>query len=354
MWIRRLSELAFAGSLGLAASNARAAPASASDDGLAEYRERFKQGMDLYEHGAAAEAIATWEPVYRDLGEQRGYRLAYDLGLAYSALDDTFHSADRLQAFLNEVDSRRVRGEAVEPAVTKEESDARARLARLSPSLGRVQVAPGNGPSVARVDSGEPHAAGAVAWVRPGQHTVTFDPQTPDQRTISIDVAAGAFVQLVPPPPARPEPPPATSAAPVAPAAPPQGAGSMPAPAPAEPPAPQRAPFPPALIAISGGATLAIAVAAIALEVHAETLRDDDTAEQARSADRTIPVADRASFETARTWAYAAVGVAAGLGGVTAGLTAWYFLGKGRDRARPAPGVGVRLEPSRVVIEGSF
>jgi hypothetical protein len=123
MWIRRLSELLVAGAVVLLAADARALPAAPSpDEGLADYRERFQQGMDLYKRGSAREAIAVWEPIYGDLGEQRGYRLAYDLGVAYAALDDGVHSANRLQAFLSEVDSRRGRGESLGAAVTKEES----------------------------------------------------------------------------------------------------------------------------------------------------------------------------------------------------------------------------------------
>ena len=305
MWTRRLSELALAGWLGLLASDARADPASpAVDDSLAAYRERFKRGMDLYEHGAAAEAIACWEPIYRDLGEERGYRLAYDLGVAYAALDDAAHSGERLQAFVNEVDSRRGRGEALGVAVTKEESDARARLARLATTLGRIQVASGSSPSVARVDAGDPHAAGFIAWVTPGPHEITFDPGTHHERTIPIDVAAGAIVELVPPPtPAVPEPrasaPPA-SAAPASAAAPSASTGPSPSAPRSDRPAlsvdappPRPAPFPPSLIAISGGATLAVAAAAVALELHANTLHDRYVAEQAHSADGTIP--DRGS-----------------------------------------------------------
>jgi hypothetical protein len=357
MWIRRLSELTFAGYLGLVASDARAEPASPpSDDGLAEYRERFKKGMDLYERGAAAEAIAVWEPIYRDLGGPRGYRLAYDLGVAYAALDDASHAADRLQAFLNEVDSRRARGEPLGAAVTNEESDARERLARLTAVLGRVQVVPGDRPSVVRVDAGDPHAAGAIAWVTPGQHTITFDPQTPDQRTVAVEVTAGALVELVPPPPpAKSEP--STQPTLAVPASLPSSASGpapMRGPAP-ELPAPQSAPFPPALIAISGGLTLATAGAAVALAIRANNLRDDDIAAQARSTDRTISPADRASFATARTWAYVAMGGAAGLAGVTAGLTGWYLIAKAHGEGdRRSPGVGVRLEGSRMVFMGSF
>jgi len=350
MWTRRLSELAFAGWLGLVALDARAEPASpASDDALTPYRERFKQGMDLYEHGAAADAIAIWEPVYRDLGEQRGYRLAYDLGVAYAALDDAPRSADRLQAFLNEVDSRRERGEPLGAAVTKEESDARARLARLVAVLGRVQVVPASRPSIARVDSGDPHGAGAIAWVTPGQHSVTFDPQTPDERTIAIEVAAGALLELLPPGPpasAKPQTPARPSAS--------GGTGSTQSPA-MESPAPRPVPFPPALIVVGGGVTLAATVVAVALEIHASTLRDDAVAEQGRSTDGTIPAGDRTSFETARTRAYVAVAGAAGLGALTAGLAAWYVLGRAHgEGAGSTAVVGVRLEGSRVVLDGAF
>jgi hypothetical protein len=352
MWTARLSELALVACLGLAALDARAEPPSPpSGDALEPYRERFKQGMDLYEHGDAAEAIEIWEPIYRDLGEQRGYRLAYDLGVAYAARGDGLPSADRLQAFLNEVDSRRARGEPLGAAVTKEESDARARLSTLAPVLGRVQVMASGRPSVVRIDSGDPHAAGGIAWVAPGQHALTFDPRTPDERTISVEVTAGAVLELVPPPPTATRPATAgviASSSPLPSAVP--GSAALTADELSEP---RRAPFPPAWIAVSGGAALGTAVAAIALESHANTLRQDDIAAQAVSLDKTIPADDRSSFATARTWAYVAVGGAVALGALTAGLATWYFIGRAHDERRK-PGVGVRLDGSRLVLQGGF
>jgi hypothetical protein len=349
MWIRRLSELSLVAFVGLAALDARAEPPSpSSGDPLEQYRERFKQGMDLYEHGQAAQAVAVWEPVYRDLGEHQGYRLAYDLGLAYGALDDAPHAADRLQAFLNEVDARRARGEPLGAAVTKEEADARARLAPLAAVLGRVQVIAGDRPSVVRIDAGDLHAAGALAWLAPGQHAVTFDPGTPDERSITIDVTAGAIFELVPPP-ARPA---ATSGLLGAATSPTLG-GPESTVATAEPSAPRAAPFSPALIAISGGATLAATAAAVALELHANALRQDDMAAQAGSGGGKISADDRSSFATARTWAYVTVGCAAGLAALTAGLATWYFVGRAHGEG-PPPGVGVGLAGSRLVLEGGF
>jgi hypothetical protein len=351
MWTRRLSELTLVVGLGLAASIARAEPPSPSGDALEPYRERFKQGMDLYEHGQAAGAVAIWEPIYRDLGEHQGYRLAYDLGVAYAALDDAPHAADRLQAFLNEVDARRARGEPLGPAVTKEEADTRARLAPLASVLGRVQVIPGDRPSVVRVDAGDPHAAGTPAWVAPGQHVVTFDPGTPDERSITVDTTAGAVVELVaPPPPSAARP--AASAMPgvlgeATPSAPGGPGSTLPTPL----TAPRSPPFSPALIAVSGGATLAATGAAVALEIHANSLRQDDIAAQGGSGK--ISADDRSSFATARTWAYVTVGCAVGLGALTAGLATWYFVGRAHGE-KSTPTVGLGLAGSRLVLQGGF
>jgi hypothetical protein len=296
MWTRRLSELAFAGWLGLVAFDARAEPGGANaDDSLAAYRERFKQGMDLYQHGAAAEAIACWEPIYRDLGGQRGYRLAYDLGIAYAALDDAPHAAVHLQAFVDEVDSRRGRGEALGAVVTKEESDARARLALLAAILGAHAA---------------PEASASPGPVAPAVPVAPTAPATPTTR------------------PERP-------------------------PAPIEPMS--RPPFPPSLIAVSGGVTLAAVVAAVALEVNANNLHDRYVSEQAQSPDRTISAADRASFATARTWAYVAVGGATGLAGVTGGLVVWYVLGRThRETAATNAALAIRIRGSGAVLEASF
>jgi hypothetical protein len=358
MWIRRLSELALAGCLCLAAVDAIAQPAtSGPDDSLAAYRERFKQGMDLYEHGAPADAIAVWEPIFRDLGEQRGYRLAYDLGVAYAALDDAPRSAERLQSFVDEVDSRRARGEALGAAVSKEEFDARARLTRLVATLGRIKTAPATAPSSVRIDAGDPRAVGFVAWVTSGRHAVTFEPGTRDEQSVTVDVVAGAVVEVPPPTPTSP-----TSPAPAAPVVPDTPVAAAPASQGPDrrPPSPPstgstRAPFPPSLIAVAGGVTLAAAVAAIALELRANALRDRDVAEQGQSPDGTISAADRSSFSTTRTWAYVTVGGAAGFAALTAGLAGWYLLGRTRgDAASPKTTIAIRVQGPRAVLEARF
>lgn len=316
MWIRRLSELAVVAATVLGAAHAHAQPAPAAagtEDPLEQYRERFKLGMDRYKAGALAEAIGYWEPIYRELGEQRGYRLAYNLGVTYAELGDVNRAADRLQSFLAEADARRARGQPVAPIVEKEEADARARIDALIASRGRIHVEAGVPARAAQVDSSEPRLAGFVAWVTPGQHVVTFAPGTPEQETKTVEVRAGEMIDVAPTPP---PPPPSETAAP-----PPASAIVAPPPAPIMRRETEH-PFSPAVVAVSGGLTLAASIVSVPLELHGWTLYNR------YSAPGYSPNAsDRQDLDSARTSAYTAVGAAIGLATVTAGLAAWYFLG---------------------------
>ncbi len=283
MWTRRLSESALVGCLTLVAAQARATPGQAPagpapEDPLVQYRERFKLGMDRYKEGAIAEAIAYWEPIYAELGPEKGYRLAYNLGVAYGEIGDRALSVERLQAFVAETSARRTRGEPPAPIVAKEEADAQTRLASVVPAQGQNHA-----------DAGEP--------ARPPE------------------VAASA-----PPPPRPPAP------APTAPVAPPVQV------LPTTPPPPERATSPrpkflPVLIATGGGLTLASIAAAVPLEIYANNLHGRFTLEQSQSPTHSIAAGDRQSFETARTWAYTAVAGSAAFGVVTAAWTAWYVFG---------------------------
>jgi hypothetical protein len=336
MWTRRRSDLLLLAAVALAPARAlaapppaQAAPPAAPDDPLSEYRERFKLGMDRYRAGALAEAIGYWEPVYRELGEQRGYRLAYDLGVAYAELGDATHAAERLGSFLAEVDARRARGESIAPIVQKEEEDARARAAALTATKGRIRIDAGSPPRAAAVDANEPRLAGFVAYVAPGEHTVTFAPGTPDAESKTVQVQPGQIVEVAPSPPAP---------APASPAAPPAlgasagatGAAAPSSAAPAPPPTTYlrretEHPFSLALPGLTGGLAAAAAIVAIPLDNHAWWLHDRYAAEQQNSL--SIPQGDRQSFENARTWAYVTVGAAVGLGIATVALASWYFLG---------------------------
>src|ERR1700683_1801476 len=76
--------------------------ARADDDPMAPYRDRFRAGMERYTTGYEAEAIQYWEPIDREIGQQKGYRLGFDLARAYEHIGDSTHAAERYESFLAE------------------------------------------------------------------------------------------------------------------------------------------------------------------------------------------------------------------------------------------------------------
>jgi hypothetical protein len=299
------------------------------DDPLAEYRERFKLGMDQYKAGALANAIGYWEPVYRELGNEKGYRLAYNLGVAYAELGDATRAAERLQSFLDEVDARRARAEAPGDTVAKEEADARARIAGLVASKGRIRVLGGSSPVAAQVDANEPRVAGFVVWVTPGEHRVTFSPGTPNAETRTLESPAGAIVEIAP----TPSPPKRSTSLPTGDVArqkrPKTAAGDAQPQAPLTEPRYETVhPFAPTFLIVGGTLVIAAAVAAVSLESSANALRQDLSSAGTRSG--VIAPSDRQRFDNSRTLAYTAVGSAVGLGAMTTGLLAWYILGSSK------------------------
>ncbi len=333
-----LAKLTMIVSLTLGSSTALATPTAsdpAAPDSLSDYRERFKVGMDRYEAGAVSEAIGYWEPIYRQLGSQAGYRLAYNLGVAYAHLGDATHAAERLQAFLDEVDARRSHGQAQGAVVAKEEADAHQRMADLTATKGRLRIPASDPPVSVQVDASEPRAGGFVVWVEPGEHTVTFEPQASKSETRIVQAKAGELVELQPPPP--PENPPT----PALPSTPPSAAPRLAfEPIPSKPAFDvyeKRRPFSPLVLAVSGGLDVAAGVAAVVLDSRAFSLRDELTSTSSSSGQ--ISNDDRHRFDEERTWAYAAIGGAAGLGAVTAGLLSWYFLGSSKHAVLMQPAI---------------
>jgi hypothetical protein len=288
MWIRRLSELALLASLLTPAAAARAEPA----DSMTADRERFRHGMDRYRERAFDEAIADWEPIYADLGPERGYRLAYDLGVAYAEIGDTVRAVERLQAFVSEVDARRGRGETLEAIVAKEDADAQARLATLTPKL------PARAPEAAPAPAPEPV-------------------QGPGPASASASA---------------PEPAPAAAPAPVA----------------------HHSLALPVLSAVSGGLAVASAVAAVPLYAHAQSLRDQYVAAQMQSSSHSISGSDRQAFSTARTLAYATISGAAGLGALSATCAALYLFGPSRAEGAVTAGVGPEHGGASVQLSAWF
>jgi hypothetical protein len=339
MSIRRPSEAAalLACALSLLAPYARA-----DADPLAQWRERFKAGMERYTAGALGDAIAVWEPIYREMGPKTGYRLAYNLGIAYQEQGDATRAAERFEAFLGEVDARRAVGETPEPVVRHEEEEGRRRLAELMATKGRFKILASDQPTAVQIDAGEPRIAGFVAYVSPGSHTVTFGVGSARAKAEQHDVKAGEIVELSPPAP----PPPA----------PPKDVVAPPPPPP--PPPPTRVehtverPFSPIVIYVGGALTVATVVLPILTYQHTSDLRsqyrsatsNDDPAQQNAIA---------SEYGDARTVAYLSLAVPITLGVATAALTTWFFAGK-QERDVVVPIVAPMTNGALVGAGGRF
>lgn len=111
-----------------------------AQDPMSAYRERFRMGLVRYQAGNVSEAIQFWEPVYRELGAARGWRLAFNLARAYELFGDATRAVERYESFLSQVAERRQRGEVIEELIQKEEDVARAKLAEMASTKGRIVV----------------------------------------------------------------------------------------------------------------------------------------------------------------------------------------------------------------------
>jgi len=178
----------------------------ADEPDMAQYRERFKQGLDRYEANDVAGALSFWEPLYRDLGPVRGYRVGYNLARAYEVFDDATRAAERYESFLDEVKARRKDAKPIEEDVETDELKATARLGELGRTRARIHVAPTTPPESVRIDKSEPRLAGFVAYVAPGPHDVVFQPGSAEERTEHVDAQAGQIVEVVAPHEVKAEP----------------------------------------------------------------------------------------------------------------------------------------------------
>lgn len=308
-------------------------PAESEADALDPLRERFRAGLEKFRAGAFAEAILIWETIYRELGPDKGYRLAFNLARAYEQFGDPRRAAESYDAYVTSVARRREANEQLEPNVEKQEGDALARLAELSQSLGRIHFTAGRS-AVVRIDGAGERvgpAAGWIAYVTPGKpHVVTFDPGTPAQRNFEVNVARGEQVELSPPTLTETPTPRATAA-----------------PRPPEPIEQQdNRPFPVGVIYVGAGIAVLSTALPIALYAHANGIRSDydvaaGQAEASRTAGDTSAYAMAetrgrtlgADYDEARTTAHVALAVPIVLGAATAGLAAWWLFGPKGSRA---------------------
>jgi|GEM_PF-1017499 len=323
-----------------------ATPARA-DDELASYRERFKAGLEKYKGGAVAEALQYWEPIYRELGASKGYRLAFNLARAYETYGDFTRAAERYESFVAEVDARNTAGEKLDAIVAKEEKEARDRLAELMATKGRIKVNAGASAVAVRIDAAEPRVSGFVAYVAPGAHEVVLAPGTSAEDKRQVTVQAGEIAEIAPRP--------AEDAAP-------------PAPPPRDPVTPLPAPiirterrterpFSPIVVVVGAG----VAAASVVLPVLAyDSALSYQRSNPLRSPsdvalDSSLAAANdakRADYKTRQTTFYAALAVPITLGAATAGLAAWYWLGA-KERDVPVV-VAPMKDGAAATVQGRF
>ncbi|MEO8798651.1 MAG: hypothetical protein ABI551_12260 [Polyangiaceae bacterium] len=291
-----------------------------ADDPLDAFRERFKAGLEHYKAGEYGDAIRTWEPIYRDLGASRGYRMAFDLGRAYEGNRDLSHAADNYLAFIDQVNVRRESGDAIAPLVAAEETQAIARLRELDRTQGKIVVDRGARAVDVKIDDRDPRLAGFVAYVVPGAHVVTLDPGTPQASSRRIDVQAGGVFELAP-----------SSFTPIV-------GGLTPSPAPLAPdiafpirrPGPPSRfetehPFSPWILAVSGGAALASIIIPAAAYVSATSFQSSNHLSASASDPRNQATQD--GYDRRVGTFYGTLAIPIVLGVVTGGLATWYFAG---------------------------
>lgn len=293
-------------------------------DPMTEYRDRFKSGLLRYQAGAIAEAVQWWEPIYRELGPERGWRLAFNLARAYDSLGDTTRAVERYEAFLRETEAREKRGESAEALITREAEEARARLAEIAKTKGRIVVSASDGPVAAKVDGSEPRIAPFVAYVAPGDHVIVFEPGTENEARRPITVAAGEATTVTPPP--RPTKPSAVDERPTVLGPPPRATTFV-----------SEHPFPESVVWIAGGVTLASTVfpiltyrAASDFQSKSKLSGDEGTSATAAAYNGSV----RADYDAKKTTYYATLAIPLTLAAVTGGLAAFYVLGA---RTREVP-----------------
>lgn len=210
--------LVIASTLATAASprTANAQPAD-PPSGTTEHETAMKSGLEHYAQGNFVTAIATWESLLATIGEQRGYKVLYNLGLAYQQIGDVTHAIERYRAFMKQVADR----PNADPDLVARAADAGKRVTDLEASHGAVFVKPpARGAAVlTRVGTAEARAAGYVVWLAPGTHSVEVFVGTSNAKMVKVEVVRGQQVEVDTTPQEEPAPPkPIDPVAPPAPA----------------------------------------------------------------------------------------------------------------------------------------
>ena len=296
--------------------------ADAPGDALDALRGRFREGMEKYRARAFGDAIVIWESIYRELGPEKGYRVAFDLGRAYDEVGELIKGAEHYQTYLERVAARRQAGESLEANVETQETIAKDRLERIIHIYGGIRIHPAKRPVFARVDNNPPRVAGFTAYVEPGPHTVTFGAGA-GQEVLDIVVKRGELLEVTPK---------------------------------EEPPVPEvryethvEHPFSPWVLYFGAGiAAVSIIVPIITHESAVSVKSDFD---QATTLDRKNQLSS--DYESARSNAYATIAIPAVLGAAVGGLAIWYLAGK-KDVRTPIPTASVTANGATAGFQGTF
>ena len=317
-----------------------AAPAAADDEALRRERAEFQQGMDLFKQGQYGGAAAIWEPIVARLGDERGFRLLYNLGVAYQEAGLATPAADRFERFLAEASKQP--GERLPPEVAQFQTDARARLADLQARNARLRfVVEGGGVVTVRVDAFDPTASSVVAYVRPGPHRVTLRVGDAAQQSRDLVAERGVVTDIrvpLPSPPAAPSASPAPSASAAAPPAPPPVMTVFLPP----PPGP---PFSPVLLGVAAGAAVASLALPLLLRSSALDIKNAyDQSSPVPAQDAQIKAARRdqsGRYASATTRYEASWALPSALALGTGVLAAYYLFGPRREAQAPRVGLGI-------------
>jgi hypothetical protein len=285
-------------------------------------------GLSRYGHGDYAGAIEVWERLLATMGEERGYKVLYNLALAYQGAGDITKAVDAYSAF-----EARVAALPDPPkASLARAAEARARRQQLEKSNGllHVQAPRRGGPVLTRLDSSEPRPAGYAAWLPPGPHQVTLSVGTEGEHTVPVTIEAGKTQEVDSTPP---EPPPATPQ--------PVAVSFVPAPAPAQPEAQSGVSN---WVWIGAGATLVSAALPAILFAVASTKRDDAAAFPTGSTQ--YPGA-RDTYDTWRTAYYASYALPGALAAATVAVLVW-------PRAQVHSKTAVAITPAGVSLSVAY
>ena len=247
---------AFAAALaisGLLVAAPSAAQQPAAPVGVIDHDAIFQRGLAVYEAGKLTDAIGIWEQLVQTLGDQRGWKVLYNLGLAYQRVGDPTRAVARFEAFV-----ARAAQQPLSAGLDERMHDAGQRAAALRAAHGEVHVrAPATGVILVRVGTAEPRPAGFTVFLAPGQHEIELSPGSPQSRRVTLHVDAGVVLDVE----AEADAPKAT---------PP----TAPLPAPREKEEPRRA-FPTAWLLVGAGVTVAAAALPTALGLRASAKHDD-------------------------------------------------------------------------------